>query len=63
MQDVAPPRLSLAAPSPVRIYARHGGAWRSLVSALVWGTRGREFKSRRSDQIMKLNQGLSPDHF
>src|SRR5262245_17535351 len=26
------------------------GAWRSLVSALVWGTRGPEFKSRRPDQ-------------
>jgi hypothetical protein len=25
------------------------GAWRSLVSALVWGTRGPEFKSRRPD--------------
>ena len=27
----------------------HRGAWRSLVSALVWGTRGPEFKSRRPD--------------
>ena len=27
------------------------GAWRSLVSALVWGTRGPEFKSRRPDWI------------
>lgn len=26
------------------------GAWRSPVSALVWGTRGRGFKSRRPDQ-------------
>ena len=26
------------------------GAWRSLVSALVWGTRGPEFKSRRPDE-------------
>ena len=26
-----------------------GGAWRSLVSALVWGTKGREFESRRPD--------------
>ena len=25
------------------------GAWRSLVSALVWGTKGREFESRRPD--------------
>ncbi len=29
---------------------RIDGAWRSLVSALVWGTRGPEFKSRRPDQ-------------
>ena len=28
---------------------RIDGAWRSLVSALVWGTRGPEFKSRRPD--------------
>ncbi len=26
------------------------GAWRSLVSALVWGTRGPEFESRRPDK-------------
>ena len=25
------------------------GTWRSLVSALVWGTRGPEFESRRPD--------------
>jgi hypothetical protein len=30
-------------------YTRRSGAWRSLVSALVWGTRGPEFKSRRPD--------------
>src|SRR5438105_852048 len=29
---------------------RLDGAWRSLVSALVWGTRGPEFKSRRPDE-------------
>ena len=34
-------------PRPLR--SAHG-AWRSLVSALVWGTRGPEFKSRRPDQ-------------
>ena len=28
------------------------GAWRSLVSAPVWGTGGREFKSLRSDQYL-----------
>ena len=27
-----------------------GGTWRSLVSALDWGPRGREFKSRRPDE-------------
>lgn len=29
------------------------GAWRSLVSALPWGGRGREFKSPRPDQAKK----------
>ena len=29
--------------------ARIHGTWRSLVSALVWGTRGRRFKSGRPD--------------
>jgi hypothetical protein len=32
------------------------GAWRSLVSALVWGTRGREFKSPRSDHRSSRTQ-------
>ena len=31
----------------VRLSSR--GAWRSLVSALVWGTRGPRFKSGRPD--------------
>jgi hypothetical protein len=31
------------------------GAWRSLVSALVWGTRGPEFKSRRPDSTGSLS--------
>src|SRR6266542_4700507 len=35
------------------------GAWRSLVSALVWGTRGPEFKSRRPDQGSLARAGLS----
>jgi hypothetical protein len=41
----------------VYIRARRGhgydsalGTWRSLVSALVWGTRGRRFKSGRPDR-------------
>ncbi|SPP95046.1 protein of unknown function [Bradyrhizobium vignae] len=29
------------------------GAWRSPVSALVWETRGRRFKSSRSDHFSK----------
>ena len=33
------------------------GAWRSLVSALVWGTRGPEFESRRPDRV---SCGISP---
>ena len=30
---------------------RVSGSWRSLASALAWGARGPEFKSRRPDQI------------
>jgi hypothetical protein len=30
------------------------GAWRSQVSALVWGTRGPEFKSRRPDSLSQI---------
>lgn len=30
------------------------GAWRSLASAPEWGSGGREFKSRRSDQFLCL---------
>ena len=33
------------------VYNRHFGPWRSLASALAWGARGPEFKSRRPDQI------------
>ena len=32
-------------------YNRRFGPWRSLASALAWGARGPEFKSRRPDQI------------
>ena len=47
-------QLAEVAPSrrPRRCDLRYGcahGAWRSLVSALVWGTRGPEFESRRPD--------------
>ena len=34
------------------------GAWRSLVSALVWGTKGREFESRRPDCDSGLDEGF-----
>ena len=34
------------------------GAWRSLASALDWGSRGRRFKSCRPDWLIALrNQG------
>jgi hypothetical protein len=33
------------------VYNRQFGPWRSLASALAWGARGPEFKSRRPDQI------------
>ena len=33
------------------VYNKHFGPWRSLASALAWGARGPEFKSRRPDQI------------
>jgi RNA polymerase sigma-70 factor (ECF subfamily) len=32
-------------------YNKNFGPWRSLASALAWGARGPEFKSRRPDQI------------
>src|SRR5437879_2042387 len=33
------------------VYNSRFGPWRSLASALAWGARGPEFKSRRPDQI------------
>ena len=45
-------KVLLAAPRPWRYKPALVGAWRSPVSALVWGTRGREFKSRRSDHLV-----------
>src|SRR6202022_5186566 len=52
-----PLRASCAeAGSKLQERGRNGiGAWRSPVSALVWETRGRRFKSSRSDQ---QNQAL-----
>ena len=40
-------------------YSERDGAWRSLVSALVWGTRGPEFKSRRPDCEEPRSRGFS----
>ena len=37
------------------------GAWRSPVSALVWGTRGRRFKSSRSDHYRIWDKVLPAD--
>jgi hypothetical protein len=34
----------------MRLHSDEHGAWRSLVSAPVWGTGGPEFKSRRPDE-------------
>src|SRR4029079_17825593 len=42
------PRVALSA---VDWAERNSGVWRSLVSALVWGTRGPRFKSAHPDQI------------
>src|SRR5450756_2902709 len=42
---------SVAACACARIPACTVGVWRSLVSALVWGTRGRQFKSGHADQL------------
>jgi hypothetical protein len=42
----------------VRLVSKPYGAWRSLVSALVWGTRGPEFKSRRPDQQKTRSGGF-----
>lgn len=36
------------------------GAWRSLVSALVWGTKGRRFESGRPDEI-SVSRAPIPD--
>src|SRR5882762_4179544 len=53
---------ALLARRPERSYTnRHGiGAWRSPVSALVWETRGRRFKSSRSDQFYQLKSPQFP---
>src|SRR3954447_16241275 len=44
--------------SPPRLLSKRRGAWRSLVSALVWGTRGPEFESRRPDSESRRSGGF-----
>src|SRR5436309_15161583 len=46
-----------AAEAP-KLLSKSHGAWRSLVSALVWGTRGPEFESRRPDQENPAQGGV-----
>src|SRR5674476_344758 len=43
-----------------RIPACTAGVWRSLVSALVWGTRGRQFKSGHADHFSCPHLRASP---
>src|SRR5918999_4865264 len=42
--------------SPAAGIMGDSGTWRSLVSALVWGTRGRRFKSGRPDELPSAAQ-------
>jgi hypothetical protein len=49
---------SMNAQEAAKLLSKPYGAWRSLVSALVWGTRGPEFKSRRPDEESPANAGL-----
>src|SRR5205085_2511405 len=44
-----------------RRYSVRDGTWRSLVSALGWGPRGREFESRRPDSAV-TEKGEWPPH-
>ena len=50
-------RLRIRAASEVSW--RRCGLWRSLVSALVWGTRGRRFKSSQPDTNVVRHQKLA----
>ena len=49
----APPERLQERPAAAGLGGQRFGAWRSPVSALVWGTRGRGFKSRRSDHFSR----------
>jgi hypothetical protein len=51
--------------SPIEANGNDIGAWRSPVSALVWETRGRRFKSSRSDHFLVISTKCSLDvrHF
>ena len=42
------------------VYNRHFGPWRSLASALAWGARGPEFKSRRPDHVFNSLRKFDP---
>jgi hypothetical protein len=56
----APYAATRAVAEPPKLLSKPHGAWRSLVSALVWGTRGPEFESRRPDQRKaRLRRGFS----
>ena len=58
-------RLCALVGSTLRV-ARHGprdGLWRSLVSALVWGTKGPGFKSRQPDRESAGPSGCSARAF
>ena len=50
-------------PSPLHCRTRcepRNGLWRSLVSALVWGTKGPGFKSRQPDRERAVRGGTTP---
>ncbi len=55
-----PARAPLHLPDASLLRLPRRGAWRSLVSALVWGTRGPEFKSRRPDRGKPRSGGVFP---
>lgn len=59
--------MSLCLPRAFAYMARVG-LWRSLVSASVWGTEGREFESRQPDHFriahpLRVGVLVSADNF